>query len=352
MAETTIKDIARQCGVGVSTVSRAINNHPDINPATREMVMRVIEETGFIPNNSARNLKRTDAKCIAALVKGITNPFFSSMIQIIEEETQRNRYALVLRHVEADEDEVDVALELEKEKRLRGIVFLGGRFTHAEEKIRKLKVPLVFSTIGIDISDWIGRAEFSNIAVDDRLESRKMTEYLLGLGHRRIAFITERPEEAIGRRRIGGYREAYADRGIAVDEKLLCYVQDEMDHFSLENGYVTAKKLLESGEKVTAIYAASDLLAIGACRAVLEAGLRIPEDISVAGYDGIALGEYYNPKLTTIRQPAEEMAKRTIRLLLDVIAGRQEHQQIVFPAELVERESTGPCPAGLPDASR
>lgn len=340
MAEITIKDIAKQCGVGISTVSRAINNHPDINPETRQMIMQVIEKTGFIPNNSARNLKRTDAKCIAVLVKGITNPFFNSMIQIIEEETQRNRYALVLRHVEAHEDEVDVALELEKEKRLRGIIFLGGRFAHSEEKIGKLKVPFIFSTIGIDISDRIGRAEFSNIAVDDRIESKKMTEYLLDLGHRKIAFITESEEESIGRRRIEGYREAFADRGLPVPERLICYVHDEIDHFSMENGYLTMKKLLESGEKVTAVYAASDLLAIGVCRAVLEAGKRIPEDISVAGYDGIELGEYYHPKLTTIRQPVEEMAKNTIHLLLDVIAGRQEHRQIIFPAELVEREST------------
>lgn len=340
MAEITIKDIAKQCGVGVSTVSRAINNHPDINPETRKMVMQVIEETGFIPNNSARNLKRTDAKCIAVLIKGITNPFFSNMIRIIEDETQRNKYALVLRHVEADEDEVDVALELEKEKRLRGIVFLGGRFTHSEEKINKLNVPFIFSTIGVDISDRIGRVEFSNITVDDKLESGKMTEYLLDLGHRRIAFVTERPEESIGRRRIEGYREAFVKRGLTVPEELICYVQDGLDHFSMENGYITTKKLLESQEKVTAVYAASDSLAIGVCRAVLEAGKRIPEDISVAGYDGIEMGEYYNPKLTTIKQPVEEMAKKTIRVLLDVIAGREEHQQIVFPAKLVEREST------------
>lgn len=340
MAEITIKDIAKQCGVGISTVSRAINNHPDINPKTRKMVMQVIEETGFIPNNSARNLKRTDAKCIAVLVKGITNPFFSNMIRIIEEETQRNKYALVLRHVEADEDEVDVALALEKEKRLRGIVFLGGRFTHSEEKINKLNVPFIFSTIGVDISDRIGRVEFSNITVNDKLESEKMTEYLLDLGHRQIAFITERPEESIGRRRIEGYREAFIKRGLTVPEELICYVQDELDHFSMENGYITTKKLLESPENVTAIYAASDSLAIGVCRAVLEAGKRIPEDISVAGYDGIEMGEYYNPKLTTIKQPVEEMAKKTIRVLLDVIAGREDHQQIVFPARLVEREST------------
>lgn len=342
MAEITIKDIAKKCGVGVSTVSRAINNHPDINPDTKRMIMDVIDETGFIPNNSARNLKRTDAKCIAVLVKGITNPLFSSMIKIIEEETQRSRYALVLRHVEEQEDEIDVALELEKEKRLRGIVFLGGLFDHTEEELKKLKVPFIFSTIGVNISDQVCKVDFSNIAVDDRLESEKMTEYLLGLGHRRIALITEKMG-LIGSLRTQGYREAYAKRELDVPEELICYVREELDHYSMENGYLTTKELLESGEEVTAIYAVSDSLAIGACRAVLEAGKRIPEDISVAGYDGIELGEYYNPKLTTMKQPVEEIAKKTIWLLLDVIAQREEPQQIVFPAELIVRESTGPC---------
>ncbi len=343
MAEITIKDIAKECGVGVSTVSRAINNHPDINPETKKKILEVIDQTGFIPNNSARNLKRTDAKCIAVLVKGITNPLFSSMIKIIEEETQRSRYALVLRHVEAQEDEIDVALELEKEKRLRGIVFLGGKFEHSEEKIKKLKVPFIFSTIGVTVSDQIHKVEFSNIAVDDRLESQKMTEYLLGMGHRKIALITERSERPSGRLRMEGFKRAYAAKGLDVPEDLICYVQEDIDHYSMENGYLTAKKLLESGLEVTAIYAVADSLAIGACRAVIEAGKRIPKDISVAGYDGIEMGEYYNPKLTTMKQPVEEIAKKTIRLLLDVIGERREHQQIVLPAELVVRDSTGPC---------
>lgn len=342
MAEITIRDIAKECGVGVSTVSRAINNHPDINPETQKMILEIIERTGFIPNNSARNLKRTDAKCIAVLVKGITNPLFSSMIKIIEEETQRSRYALVLRHVEEQEDEIDVALELEKEKRLRGIVFLGGLFEHTEEKLEKLKVPFIFSTIGVNCLDRGGKVVFSNISVDDRLESEKMTEYLLKLGHKKIALITEQTGP-IGSLRTQGYREAYAKRGLEVPEKLIYYVQEDIDHYSMENGYLTAKQLLASGEEVTAVYAVSDSLAIGVCRAVMEADKRIPEDISVAGYDGIEMGEYYNPKLTTIRQPVEEIAKKTIRLLLDVIGERKEHQQIVLSAELVVRDSTGIC---------
>lgn len=338
--EITIKDIAKKCGVGVSTVSRAINNHPDINQATRQMIMDVIEKTGFIPNNNARNLKRIDARCIAILVKGLVNPLFVSMIQVIEEEIQKKKYALVLRHVEAYEDEADVALALVKEKRLRGIIFLGGAFRHEQAKLSKLKVPFVFSTIGRDMTGTEGELTYSNIAVDDRVESRRMTEYLLNLGHRKIAIITEGSEEpSVGQLRLAGYEDAFRERGMEVDSRLIWYVEENISHYSLENGYLTAKKILAADVGATAVYATADLLAIGACRAILEAGKRIPEDISVVGYDGISLGEYYNPKLTTIEQPAEDMAKETISLLFHVIEGREAHKQIIFEAKLLERES-------------
>ena len=119
MEEITIRDVAQICGVGVSTVSRAINNHPDISPETRQMVMQVIKEHNYIPNNSARNLKRQTAKAIAVLVKGIDNSFFHEMIRDIEEEIKKKKYTMVLRHVKSSEDEVNVALQLVKEKRLK-----------------------------------------------------------------------------------------------------------------------------------------------------------------------------------------------------------------------------------------
>ena len=144
--EITIKDIARICGVGVSTVSRAINNHPDINPATKQLIMETVKKYGFVPNNTARNLKRTDTKCIAVLIKGVTNPVFTSMLRVVEEEVDKKRYSLVLRHVEYFQDEVDVALELIKEQRLRGIIFLGGHFAQSEDKLAKLTVPFVIAT--------------------------------------------------------------------------------------------------------------------------------------------------------------------------------------------------------------
>ena len=147
MEEITIKDIAKKCGVGVSTVSRAINTHPNINPDTRAHILKVIQETGYVPNNSARNLKRTDAKCIAVLMKGVANPLFAEAVAVIEEVLKEEKYALVLQHVEAYENELDVAFELIKEKRLRGIIFLGGAFYHDREELARLNVPFVFYTI-------------------------------------------------------------------------------------------------------------------------------------------------------------------------------------------------------------
>ena len=340
MFEPTIKDIAKICGVGVSTVSRAINNHPDINPETKEKIMNTIKEYGYVPNNSARNLKRVDAKAIAVLVKGISNPFFANMIKVIEKECKKKHYYMELSHIESDEDEVDAALKVVKEKRLRGIIFLGGLFSHSDEKLRKLTVPFVFSTAG-SIPENISKKLYSNICVDDRKESARIVDYLIGLGHEKIAMVVAEPnEQSIGKLRLDGYYEALQAHDIAINPNLVYQTTNEVGHFSMENGYRTTKRLIESGEEFTAVYAMADVLAIGAIRALLESGLRVPEDVSVAGYDGIDVSGYISPSLTTIRQPVEDMAKNTVKLLFDIIAGKKEHQHITFAGELLVREST------------
>ena len=340
MADITIKDIAKHCGVSVSTVSRALNDNSEINAETKAMIMQVVEETGFVPNNSARNLKRTDTNNIAVLVKGITNPFFSSMIKIMEKEIYKKNFSFVLHHVDETEDEVDVALELVKEKRLKGIVFLGGHFFHSEEKFKQISVPFVFSTVGAkpeDMDDVI----YSNIAVDDRIASKKMVSYLIDLGHKDIAVITpEMGERTIGYQRLQGYREALSENEIEFNEELVCDVNPDMDLYSMENGFITTKKLIDAGKRFTAIFAMSDSLAIGACRALKDAGYRIPEDVSVAGYDGIEWGDYYVPRLTTLKQPVEEMAVKTIHLLFNIIEGKSKHMHIDFEGEIQIKEST------------
>lgn len=340
MADITIKDIAKRCGVSVSTVSRALNDNAEINAETKAMIMQVVRETGFVPNNSARNLKRTDTNNIAVLVKGITNPFFSSMIKIMEEQIHKKKFSFVLHHVDEYEDEVDVAVELIKEKRLKGIVFLGGHFFHSEDKFEQISVPFVFSTVGAK-PDSMDKAIYSNIAVDDKKASKKIVSYLIDLGHKDIAVITpEQGERTIGYQRLQGYKEALKDNKIKYRDTLVCNVSPSLDLYSMENGYVTTKKLIDSGTKFTAIFAMSDSLAIGACRALKDAGFRIPEDVSVAGYDGIEWGDYYVPRLTTLRQPVEEMAEATMQLLFNIIEGKSKHKHIDFDGEIEVKEST------------
>jgi LacI family transcriptional regulator len=339
--EPTIKDIARICGVGVSTVSRAINNHPDINPETKEKIMNAINEYGYVPNNSARNLKRSDSQTIAVLVKGISNPFFTSMIKVLENECNNMHYSMEIVHVESDEDEVDVAQKVIKEKRLRGIIFLGGMFTHTEDKLKKLSVPFVFSTVGNSLPEGINKNIYSNISVDDRKESEKMVDYLISLGHKKIAIIVAEPEDnSIGQLRLEGYFDALKRNGIEPDSGLVYKTYDEYSHFSMENGYLTAKRLIEEGHDFTAVYTVSDTLAIGTLRAIFEKGLRVPDDISVAGFDGIEMSNYTIPSLTTMHQPVEQMAHDTSKLLFDIISGQKGHQHIVYEAKLVPKEST------------
>lgn len=340
MESINIKDIARICGVGVSTVSRAINNHPDINPETKSMIMQVIKENNYIPNNSARNLKRTDSKAIAVLIKGISNPFFSKMIRIFEEEIQKKKYSFIMQRVDPSEDEVDVALELIKEKKPRGIVFLGGYFTHSKEKLEQLTVPFVLSTIGMTQSLDESQA-YSWVSVDDFAESYKLVDYLCRLGHKRIMILaSDVNDESIGKLRLEGYRKALEDHCLPYDQELVVYAQECENCYTMDSGYRRMNQVLDRGTEFTAVYAISDSIAIGACKAVLERGGRIPEDYSIAGFDGLDIAHYYNPTITTIRQPVEEMAKATIGILFDVIKNRSGHQKKVFKAELVEGKST------------
>ena len=342
----TIKDIAKACGVGVSTVSRAINNHPDINPETKQMILDVIKEHNYIPNNSARNLKRTKAKSVAVLIKGISNPFFSRMIEIIEHETQRKKYTFVLQRVEENEDELNVALQLAKEKKLKGIIFLGGMITHSEEKIRQLDVPFVLSTSGYlagkgKDGKWNGNASWSFVTVDDYGESYKIVNYLCSLGHKRIAILAaDIEDDSIGKLRYEGYKQALRDNGIEPCGELECHMDERVDNYSMQTGYRLMNKLLSMNKDFTAVYAIADSLAIGACRAIVENNKKIPEDYSVAGFDGLETGEFYNPSLTTIRQPVEKIAKETVELLFQIMQKGGSNRQIVLPGELVIREST------------
>ena len=339
METITIKDIGKICGVGVSTVSRAMNNHPDINEETRVKVMKAINEYHYIPNNSARNLKRSNSKTIAVLVKGISNPFFSKMIKVFEEEIYSKHYSFILQQVEEREDEIDVALSLEKEKKPLGIVFLGGCFSHSKERLRQVTVPYVLCTVGL-IREWEAKI-CSVVSVDDYKESYRIVDFLCKLGHQKIAIIMAEMEDgSIGKQRLLGYEKALKEHGITPDPALRMIIKDDSNPYTMENGYRMAKELLDLNISFSALFGISDSIAIGAMRAIHEAGKRVPQDYSVIGFDGLDISSYYIPSLTTLKQPAEEMAEYSIRLLFDVIKSKKEHQFRIFSGELVIGEST------------
>lgn len=338
METITIKDIARICNVGVSTVSRALNNHPDINPETREKILETVREYNFVPNNSARNLKITESTTIAILVKGISNPFFMKMIKVMENEIQKHKYSLVLHHVDADANEVDIATELIKEKRLKGIIFLGGHFNHTAEELERITVPFVLSTI--TMSDGM-LDNYSFISVNDVDESYKMVDYLINLGHRKIATITaEANDESIGKLRMQGYIKALTDNNIEVDDSLIYPMPSDKDTYTMESGYAVMTQMLKDKVDFTAVYAISDTLAIGAIKALTEAGIRVPEDVSVAGFDGIDISFFYSPSITTIQQPFEDMAKETVKSLFKEIEHSGTHMQKLVSGKLIVGGST------------
>lgn len=334
----TIKDIAKICNVGISTVSRAINDDPRINQGTKERILKVIEEYHYVPNNSARNLKMIESNTIALLIKGIDNQFFQAMLKIYEEELKKMEYTLLIHAVGEDQDDASVATELAKEKRLKGIIFLGGLMNYPEEEMDMIGIPYVLCTVATDVNS--PKQNCLSVSIDDAKESYKAVDYLCKKGHRRIAIITGRETDfAIGGLRLKGYQKALADNGIPYDPELVRYMKMDIPEYSAANGYQVTKELLESGVDFTAIYVISDLTAFGAYKAIFDAGKRIPEDYSVMGFDGLEATRYYQPSLTTIVQPSSEMVKCSIELLMDAIAGKEGKRQLIMDAHLLERDS-------------
>lgn len=338
MAGLTIKDIAKICGVGISTVSRAINNDPGINKDTKERILQVIEEYHYVPNNSARHLKMNDSNTIALLMKGIDNQFFQGMLKIFESELKKIEYSFLVHAVGEDQDDADVAVELAKEKRLKGIIFLGGLTEYPEDVLKRMGVPYVLCTVAVHKDE--PRRNCSSVAIDDEKESYRAVEYLIKKGHRRIAIITGKEDDcSVGKIRLEGYQKALEDYGIPYDSSLVRYMREDIPEYTAANGYAVTKDLLDSGADFTALYTISDMTAFGAYKAISEAGKRIPDDYSVVGFDGLELTNYFVPTLTTIEQPYEDLVKSSIQLLMEQIEGNAMPRQLVLNAKLLEKDS-------------
>ena len=333
-----IKDIAKLAGVGVSTVSRVLNNHPDVKKETRDKVLEVIKEHNYVPNNSARILKSNNMKHIGVLVKGVFNPFFSEMLKIIEMHINQIGYTMILHHYydqnDSSSSEAEVLVSFIKEKRLQGVICLGGNFEGVrEESFEGLDVPIVLTSV--DSSIEISSNLFSCVGIDNEKAAYEATNYLIQKGHKHIGMILgDEFDAGVSNRRAIGYMRALEENHIPINKAYIT-----LGGYDFEPAYESVKKLLSEEEHITAIFAISDIIAIGAGKAVIDLGYKIGEDISILGFDGLDIGKYYNPALTTIKQPQRKMAYDSINLLVQLIEKKCENQRCVLETKLVERMS-------------
>ncbi len=329
----TIKDLAAQTGYSVGTISRVLNNQPNVSGKAREAILRAAAESGFQLNANAKQLKQHHGTSILVVVKGTSNELFGSLLEAIQARISLTGYPLVVEYMDENGNEVCRAVQVCLEKKPLGVVFLGGNRENFLKDFEKIRVPSVLVTN--DASD-LNLPNLSSVSSDNVAAAKMAIEYLAGLGHRQFAVVGgDRSVSDTTELRYQGCMQAFREQGIAFDEKL----DYEPVRFSFAGGYRAVKNLLDRGREFTALFAMSDVMAIGAIRALRDAGKRVPEDVSVVGFDGLLIGEYTEPRLATICQNVEQLATQSLKLLREGIeqGGVSRHETV--PVTLQGKES-------------
>jgi LacI family transcriptional regulator len=327
----TISEIARLAGVSKTTVSRVINEKPDVDPQTRERILGLINDYSFQPNAFAKAISLQKSNHIGLIIPHdaqyvYSNPFYTEVMRGVSTEVDQTGYYLVLCFAHETN-----YLDIYRQKRVDGFVLLSPGSYHRDiiESLNEEQVPFVSTA---KISD---QKDMTYVDVDNFYGATVAMEYLVAQGHRKIAYIGK-PTLQSSIDRLSGYR--------AVMEKYDLPCCDDWvlttNTSSVEGGYAYTSRLLQQGELPTAIFLANDVMAIGAINALRENGLRVPEDMSVFGFDDIPLARYTNPSLSTIRQPAFEKGMEAARLLVRMLESDQPAQSLTLPVELVVRQST------------
>ena len=330
----TIKDIARLSGVGISTVSRVLNNRPDVSEETRMKVLSVVNNEGYTPNSNAKHLKQRNTNYIGVIVRGTKNTFLYGLLEQLQHCIGETEYQFLPWYIDEHGDEIRAAQELYSERKVQGIIFLGGSVQGREEDLSHFPVPCVFATA--DASS-IHAPSVMSVTVDDRRAAATAIEYLLSLGHRRIAVVGGAVESRnlIGLR-YQGVLDSFEAHGLAFDPSLYL-----TSGFSMGSAYEATRQALEQGKHFTALFAMSDSMAMGASKAVSDAGLSVPGDISLIGYDGIELASYLTPTLATMRQPVGQIASECMRLIRNALIGYipDQDRHITLSATLIPGQS-------------
>ena len=329
----TIKDLAAQTGYSVGTVSRVLNRQPNVSEKARKAISEAAEASGFQLNTAAQQLKQTRSQNIIVLTKGTSNQLFAALLENIQNRMGGSPYHIVADYMDEDGNEVLRAIQLCREKKPRGILFMGGNRRHFEQDFHRIDVPCVLVT---NDGSGLPFENLSSVCSSDDQAVRELMEGLIQMGHRRIAVIGgDRQISDTTRRRLQGCMAAFQAHGIEFDPEL-DYVGVR---FSSADGYKAAEMLLSRGRNHTAIFCMADVMAMGAIRALSDHGLRVPEDVSVVGFDGLPIGDYTVPRLATVSQSVKILAQRSVELLTQSIEGTAAPVHEVVPAQPLWRES-------------
>jgi DNA-binding LacI/PurR family transcriptional regulator len=329
----TIRDVAEYAGVGVGTVSRVLNEHPSVSSATRRKVLAAIDALDYTPNPIARRLSLRKTLAIAVIVPFFTRPAFTERLRGVEYALADSEYDLILFNVETTAKRDAYFQDVPRRERFDGLLIVSLSPRNGEvEHFLQAAVP----TVLIDAR----HPGLSRVVIDDVAGGRLATQHLIELGHRRIGFVGDQLENPFNfvssRDRYTGYRQALAEAGLSFQAGYHC----QGEH-GREQARHMASHLLSLPDPPTAVFAASDTQALGVLEAAQDAGLKVPEDLSVVGYDDIEIAEFFH--LTTVRQPLFALGVEGVELLLETIANPPPApRRVLLPVELVIRGTTAP----------
>ena len=330
----TIRDIARMADVSVSTVSRVLNHRPDVNAETRARVETVMAACHFVGNANARGLKQTEPEDVAIIVRGRQNPFLSGLAEALQEHAALMGLPCLTDFLDEKGDEFQEALTLAQQRRVAGLIFVGSRIDERCTPLVNMPLPMVFATVS---TEGTPLSHASSVSIDDRKLAHEAVTTLLRRGLHRIAVFggsqVGRDSPAL---RAQGVADAFRGMGMVFDPER--YVETR---FTLADAYQAALAFFREHRDTQAVFCMSDNAAVGVLRALHDLDLRVPEDVSVIGVDGMEIGEYLVPRLSTVVQPVQELARVTVEELARLMKGGASAvpEHITVPARLVLRES-------------
>ncbi len=332
---TSIRQVARQAGVSIATVSRALTTPDKVSDKTLKKVLAQVERSRYKPNLLARNFRSKRAYAIVVLVPNIANPFFAKVIRGIEQVAQQHGYAVLLGDTEGREDREDYYVGLVETRQADGLIQLHPRLPNAARGANgTLDIPLV------NACEYIEDAPCPRVGIDNVAAAREMTSYLLDLGHRRIGVILGPDSSPLTSDRLRGYKLALRGAKISSDDALVA-----QGDFSMSSGRAAAGKLFEAPNPPTAIFCFNDEMALGAIRFLKSTGRCVPNDVSVVGFDDIEFASFCDPPLTTIEQPTHEIGNKAMTLLFDLLnGGKPEPTMHALPTKLIVRDSAAAPP--------